>query len=271
MDVERETEKRLRAVSDFWGEEEEQKLDTTLYGWWKNGGWWGEKDESGSYQESKYDDEDTTSVISMSTNDDTASEWEIGDDGTRTPTQRQTYLRRSPSPSLPMDNGLDPTHLAQLLDPKNQEQRQEARMLAAHLSSERIITRSQYQHDQKFQKAHVLTSTRHRPPGFVPSSPTGRLTPQEEEQVLEYLIVTRRAAALESAKSGTSWRDGAEGLGAGGPQCVVCQSAPRTVLSWPCRCLSLCEDCRVSLAMNNFGTCVCCRTDVVGFSRLYVP
>ena len=271
VDVEKETKKRLRVVSDFWGEEEEQKLDTTLYGWWKSGGWWGEKDESGTYQESNLDEGDTTSVISMSTNNDIASEWGSEDDGYQTPTRLQPEYRSSPSPGLPMDHALDSTHLAQLLDPRNPEQRQEARMLAAHLTSDRILTRSQYQHEQIFEKAHVLTSTRHRPPGFVPSSPSGRLTPHEEEQVLEYLIVSRRAAASKTAKEDAAWSDGAEGLGAGGPQCVVCQSAPRTVLSWPCRCLSLCEDCRVSLAMNNFGTCVCCRTDVVGFSRLFVP
>jgi len=51
----------------------------------------------------------------------------------------------------------------------------------------------------------------------------------------------------------------------------VCQSAPRTIIVWPCRCLSLCDDCRVSLAMNNFDKCVCCRREVTSFSRIYVP
>ena len=269
VDVEWETTKRLRIASDHWGEEEEEKLDSTLYGWWKSGGWWGEKDESGDYQDSDAD-EDTTSVISMSSNQDMISDWESEDDGSRTPTQEQPY-QQGPSPSSVTDHSLNPTHLAQLLDPKTLEHREEARMLAAHLISDRILTRSHYQHERSYEKAHVLTSTRHRPPGFVPSSPDGRLTPQEEAEILEYLIMSRRAAAANSSQAGASWRDGAEGLGAGGPQCVVCQSAPRTILSWPCRCLSICEDCRVSLAMNNFGTCVCCRTEVVGFSRLYVP
>ena len=271
VDVERETKKRLRVVSDFWGEEEEQKLDTTLYGWWKHGGWWGEQDESGTYQESAMDEEDNTSIVSTSAEYDDEHEWENVDDGSRTPTQLHPDNQRSASPTPSMDHVVDPTYLAQLLDPKDTEQRQEARMLAAHLTSDRILTRSQYQHDKKFEKAHVLTSTRHRPPGFIPSSPSGRLTPHEEEEVLEYLIVSRRAAAANIVDHAAAWRDGAEGLGAGGPQCVVCQSAPRTVLSWPCRCLSVCEDCRISLAMNNFGTCVCCRTDVVGFSRIFVP
>jgi hypothetical protein len=33
----------------------------------------------------------------------------------------------------------------------------------------------------------------------------------------------------------------------------------------------LCDDCRVSLAMNNFEKCVCCRREVISFSRIYVP
>ena len=51
----------------------------------------------------------------------------------------------------------------------------------------------------------------------------------------------------------------------------VCQSSPRSIIVWPCRCLSLCDDCRVTLAMNNFDKCVCCRRDVVSFSRVFVP
>ena len=53
--------------------------------------------------------------------------------------------------------------------------------------------------------------------------------------------------------------------------CVVCQSATRTIIVWPCRCLALCEDCRVCLAHNNYKSCVCCRQGVEGFSRIYVP
>ena len=270
VDVEKETKKRLRIASDRWGEEEERQLDSTLYDWWTHGGWWGDRDDSGTYQ-APIDDEDiddSTSIKSVSTTHDT--DWESEDDGYQTPTQRHPYTRRSFSPSYDpiTDHTIDPTHLARLLNPKDPEARQEARMLAAHLSSDKILTRSQYRQAEAIDKAHVLTSTRHRPAGFLPSLPNGRLTPSEEAEILEYLILSRRAASTQPSET---WRDGAEGLGAGGPQCVVCQSAPRTILAWPCRCLSLCEECRVSLAMNNFTTCVCCRTEVVGFSRLFVP
>lgn len=275
IDVEKETEKRLRAASDRWGGKEERKLDSTLYSWWTHGGWWGERDDSGTYQAptDNEDDEDTTSIISESTAHDTA--WESEDDGYQTPTQRRPdpYRARSPSLDPVTDHTIDATHLARLLNPKDPDARQEARMLAAHLSSPSILTRSQYRASETLDHTHLLTSTRYRPPGFTPSLPNGRLTPSEEAEILEFLILSRRAAtvATDVQPEGASWRDGADGLGSGGPQCVVCQSEPRTILAWPCRCLSLCEECRVSLAMNNFGTCVCCRTEVVGFSRLFVP
>ena len=288
VDVEEEMKRRLNNENDRWGEQEEQTLDSRLYNWWASGGWFGDKDDSGWYHKPLGDD-DTTSMVSMSTN---ASEDFEGDDddefidvdeagsGASTPTQRRPFPRSlSPSDPIALDaldpsqdySQLNPYHLATLLDPKTPQQRSEARMLAHHLNSPGITTRSQYRHAQSFAGAKLLTSTRYRPPrSSIPA--TGRLSPEDEAYLLEQLILTRRAQPASSNNQGAgTWRDGAVGMGAGGPQCVVCQSAPRTVLAWPCRCLSLCEDCRVSLAMNNFGTCVCCRQTVVGFSRLFVP
>lgn len=285
VDVEAETKRRLACATDHWGDEEERKLDSTLYGWWTHGGWWGERDGSGSYQPTDQE-EDTTSVVSGSTYTSEA-EWESDDhdeSGRRTPTQQEPYtFTRDTSPV--MDHSLDPSRLARLLAPKDPAEQQEAKMLAHHLTSDRIVTRSSYRHAQDFERARVLTSTRYRPATFKPSFPDGKLTAQEEAELLEHMLVSRRAprhtttsassssasANVHAPSSSGSWQDGAEGLGNGGPQCVVCQSSPRTVLAWPCRCLSLCEECRVSLAMNNFGTCVCCRQEVVGFSRLFVP
>lgn len=289
VDVEQEMKRRLNNENDRWGEEEEQTLDSRLYNWWANGGWFGEKDDSGSYHTPTQDD-DTTSMVSMSTNASEISHGEIDDEfmdvdadagsGASTPTQRDHFPRGlSPSDPYVLDaldpsknnSQLNPHHLATLLDPKTPQQRSEARMLAHHLSNTGITTRSQYRHAQSSANAKLLTSTRYRPANSsIPA--TGRLSPEDEAYLLEQLILTRRAQPASSTNQGVgTWRDGAVGMGAGGPQCVVCQSAPRTVLAWPCRCLSLCEDCRVSLAMNNFGTCVCCRQTVMGFSRLFVP
>lgn len=280
VDVETETKKRLQIAAEAWGSEEESKLDSKLYDWFKFGGWWGERDDSGDFEASEKDD-DATSVISVSTTADDANgtDWESDDSGTgrRTPTQREPYPS-SEDGSPFIDSTLDVSRLARLLDPRDPEERHEARILAHHLASDRPQTRAQFRRSQNFARAHVLTSTRYRPAGFTTSSPSGRLTPNEEAELLEHLIMSRRAhhtataaANANASDPASTWREGAEGLGAGGPQCVVCQSEPRTILAWPCRCLSICEECRVSLAMNNFGTCVCCRQEVMGFSRLYVP
>ena len=283
FDAAKEIERRHRSEtnSDNWGQEQEEALESAYYDWFKHGEW-GSKDESGSYQPGIRDD-DATSVISTS---ETDSESELEDtmdmgSGASTPTQTRPYTwvdDRSPSPSpgpssyypsIPLDpHPLDPHHLASLLDPKSPEERSTARIHAQHLSSSKIITRSQYRNAQTIAAIKLLTSTRYRPPNSnIPT--TGPLTRAEEEQLLEQLILTRRSKPLPPGRE--SWRDGAAGMGQGGPQCVVCQSAPRTIMAFPCRCLSICEECRVSLAMNNFATCVCCRQAVANFSRLFVP
>ncbi|KAI9829849.1 MAG: hypothetical protein M1819_005947 [Sarea resinae] len=319
VDVEVEMRRMRQYGSESWNDEDEIKLESSLYGWWKNGGWWGERDESGDFETEMADDDDddTTSVLSMSTtadeNDDNNG-WETdNEDGRRTPTLRDPHpRRRSPTPAT-IDTTLDPAQLAALLDPKDPEHRMQARVLARHLATDGILTRSRYRHYLETEKSQVLTSTRYRPAHLMKGASVGaagashggsgsrRLSPEEEAELLEHLILSRRGAlsstsdiadptnpglspsnsfpnntsasssADPNADSARSWKEGAEGLGSSGPQCVVCQSNPRSILVWPCRCLSLCEDCRVALAMNNFGNCVCCRRDVVGFSRIFVP
>lgn len=53
--------------------------------------------------------------------------------------------------------------------------------------------------------------------------------------------------------------------------CVVCQTAHRQIILWPCRCLSLCDECRLALVTQDFKGCVCCRREVTSFSKIYVP
>lgn len=273
VDVEAEMRRRLQSDQLHWDDTEEKKLDANLYGWWLNGGWWGSDDASGTFAPKEKDvDEDTTSMVSFSTS---ASEmdWESDnetEDGRRTPTQRSPQFSREGTPFH--DTPLSPADLAQLLHPKTPEQRAEAQALAAHLTNDNIMTRSRFRDQIQRDRAKVLTSTNIRPANFSPSHP-GKLTAEEEAQILEHLIITRRNFQAETASQNktTSWAEGASGMGEGGPQCVVCQSAPRSIIVWPCRCLSLCDDCRVTLAMNNFDKCVCCRRDVASFSRIFVP
>lgn len=265
VDVELEMRKRLHSG-------DERALDANIYSWWLNGGWFGSEDNSGDFKPpSDVDDDDTTSVVSDSTavteTDWLSADSDDEDDGQKTPTERSPWPSREGTPIADMP--LLPGEFAQLLHPQTPEQRAEAQALAAHLASDKILTRSGFQSVHRRERARIITSARHHRPGMSAGAPT----PEEEVEILEQLILSRRAfrEATSSGKGPSSWAEGASGMGEGGPQCVVCQSAPRSIIVWPCRCLSLCDDCRVSLAMKNFETCTCCRGRVTSFSRIFVP
>jgi hypothetical protein len=308
FDLEVEVRRRLRSSSSSSSSvssngavaDDEADIDSKLYTWWLKGGWWGAVDTSGDYTPPTHQDPDTgvddpdwdaTSIISTtetSVDDEYAWESDNGDDslndGQRTPTQRSPNPFAGMAPSMArgsrasspavVDTPLAMNDLARLLHPQSPQEREEARTLAAHLGSKGIMTRSRFQRQQQQQRAQVVLGNRH----FVSAAanhhtlyPEPPLTADEEARRLEEILLWRRAASQEQQGDAESWATGAAGLGPDGPQCVVCQSAPRTVIVWPCRCLSLCDDCRVSLAMNNFDKCVCCRREVISFSRIYVP
>lgn len=326
-EVDVEPEMRRRLMTEFPEDRVDELLDSKLYEWWKAGGWFGTRDDSGEYQPSISGDlDDTTSVVSMSTeassvgpsevdDDDEEEEeeqqWESEPEGQRTPTQTSTVApswsfsavqTRDSTPDMVPDVPLDPVTLARLLNPQDKESREEARILASHLasasSSGTIMTRSRYRRELEKERAQILLAGRttttttttttthsHAPPAvslYDAPNPTGPrpLTTTEEAEVLESLILSRRKRRAAAATAtnpaahphghAAADEDDDESRHAG-PLCVVCQSAPRTIIAWPCRCLCVCEDCRVSLALNNFGNCVTCRRAVQGFVRLYVP
>jgi Zinc finger, C3HC4 type (RING finger) len=306
LDIDIEPEMRRRLALRHSGNELEDVLDQKMYEWWSGNGWYGTKDGSGDYEPSQREElEDTTSVISMSTNASTADnaasytttderEWESESDGRRTPTRRspEPFLdsfRSSRSTSPTYDTVLDVANLARLLNPQDRASREEARMLASHLaasaSGNRIMTRSRYRHELETERSRVLLAGRRplgskgsRPaiplyplPNPSPANQLRPLTPTEEVEVLESLILSRRHP--QQAGQPDSSADNQSAAEATGPTmpCVVCQAAPRTIIAWPCRCLCVCEDCRVNLALNNFGNCVTCRRGVGGFVRLWVP
>lgn len=260
FDVEEEMRKRERSNRSRWGVSDEQRLDDKLYGWWKAGGCWGDQDQTADYRPSADEFDDTTSVVSV-----TDSEWEDESDGRRTPTQSEPFPTQEPN----RESLLDMETFSRLLNPRDWESRQEARILAAHLSPEhdgQMLTRRRFQKQLEAEKARILLSSR------LEASDTKRATSQEEEaELLEKLILARRSETSPANKPDQTWESGASGLGPNGPPCVICQTSPRSIITWPCRCLCVCEDCRVSLAMNNFGTCVTCRQEVGGFVRLWVP
>lgn len=53
--------------------------------------------------------------------------------------------------------------------------------------------------------------------------------------------------------------------------CVICHYNPREIITWPCKCFAICEECRLRLVTKNMEGCVCCRGNVEGVSRIYLP
>ncbi|KAF7504515.1 hypothetical protein GJ744_002135 [Endocarpon pusillum] len=294
LDIEHEMRRRI--MMEHPGEDAQQvekKVDDRLYQWWKMHGWFGTKDDSGDYRPPLEEDfDDTTSVISMSTaasaSDD--REWESESDGRRTPTQTGPFpSNHTTRESTPFDSPLDTATLARLLNPPDRASKEEARLLASHLSASdpanptnpwtyhnKILTRSQYRRQLETERTRILFAGR-RPPSHpissslsaqAPSSSSSSahrpLTAAEESDILESLILSRRPNMQQPQSAASS-------ASSSGPLCVVCQASSRTIIAWPCRCLCVCEDCRVSLALNNFGNCVTCRRSVAGFVRLWVP
>lgn len=306
-DVEAET-RRILKRSPETADLPEEEISSRLYKVWKQGGLWGSVDTSGDWEPEEDDNWDTTSVVTsvagstigddeddrrtwIDENDYSTSysnDYDGLSDGQRTPTQRspsRAGARTRESTPL-VDQPIPMNDLARLLHPATSEERNQAHALAAHLSSDRIVTRGHYTRMQQGQRARLLLSSPRNNRSTAAGSSTGfaspgganssnskfrkPLSPDEEAELLEQLILERRRRVTEAESAAKKGGEG--GLGqASGPLCVVCHSVPRTVIVWPCRCLSLCDECRVTLAMNNFDKCVCCRREVISFSRIYVP
>lgn len=235
-------------------EAEDRDDSSALYSRFLRGQLCGETDESGDYDpDACHDDDDDGATVT------TDSDWE-SDDGSRygsrqtTPTPETPRPRRHHTPPSLAEIFNTPHELAAFLDPQTPEQRDRARVLARHLTSTSILTRSGY--ERTLEADRMLLH-----PG------------QDEERTLESVLLNRRRERRlkDGERYGEGEEEEEEDEGAGGPQCVVCQSAPRIILVWPCRCLALCEDCRVCLALNNFANCVTCRSPLEGFSRIYIP
>jgi len=260
VDVEAEIRRRLQNGGNFAGED---ALDEQLYSWWRGGGWFGNVDSSGDYVEHELED-DVTSMISMSTNTSTFDDRSDAEDsGRRTPTQNDPQGRRSREGTPTVEELLDMGSLARLLNPESAAEREEARLLSYSLQSRRPMTRGQYRRNIDRSKAQLVSGLR-KLPAHIHSE-------EEEERDLEQFILAQRTKLRAKDGKGGTWESGAEGMGESGPQCVVCQSMPRTILVWPCGCLSMCDDCRVGLAARNYSSCICCRTNIAAYSRLYVP
>ncbi|EGW33923.1 uncharacterized protein SPAPADRAFT_135096 [Spathaspora passalidarum NRRL Y-27907] len=54
-------------------------------------------------------------------------------------------------------------------------------------------------------------------------------------------------------------------------ECVICQTNIREIITWPCKCFAICENCRLSLVSKGIEGCVCCRREVEGVSKVFIP
>lgn len=95
-----------------------------------------------------------------------------------------------------------------------------------------------------------------------------RSTFDEPAKLLDLLLSKRkRAPQGEHDTSNPSIYDDIDSRFA----CVICQVSPREIITWPCKCLSICEGCRLTLVSKGLEGCVTCRRDVEGVSKVYIP
>ncbi|KAK6437467.1 hypothetical protein LTR95_006334 [Oleoguttula sp. CCFEE 5521] len=205
VDVEAEMRRKLEHTGTYTTED---SLDKNVYSWWRSGGWFGDLDNSGDYEQSIADDDDNASVVSSSTNASISDAWSDFSEGsgTRTPTQRDPYSTHETR----TNGGLDVASLSRLLNPQTLADREEARMLSLSLQSDRPMTRSQYRRNTDRQRAELLMGPR-----------SASISAEEEEHDIERFILERRSVTRARDPTAANWETGAEGMGAGGPQCVV--------------------------------------------------
>ncbi|SCU87071.1 LADA_0E01816g1_1 [Lachancea dasiensis] len=89
-----------------------------------------------------------------------------------------------------------------------------------------------------------------------------RLTRSQYSQLNETSVL-QEVMLKRSLESGSSSSDLGRDL-----SCVVCKTNVRNIVLWPCKCFAICEECRVSLGLRGFKTCICCRVAVKGYSKI---
>lgn len=90
--------------------------------------------------------------------------------------------------------------------------------------------------------------------------------PQDESEAILQLLLTKRQRPPKITTNYDEDEDLDPRLG-----CVICQVRPREIITWPCKCFAICESCRLSLATKGMEGCVCCRRDVEGVSKVFLP
>lgn len=114
-------------------------------------------------------------------------------------------------------------------------------------------------HMQYNEQQGRLTRSRYR--GLLKSIAHPVASVDETERLLQ-VLVSRRMNKSENERNGENERS---------LDCVICQTNPREIITWPCKCFAICEGCRLSLVSKGIEGCVCCRRDVEGVSKIFVP
>lgn len=91
----------------------------------------------------------------------------------------------------------------------------------------------------------------------------GRTEEDSETARLLDILISKR---LEKGEQSSRDDDSARSL-----DCVICQTNVREIITWPCKCFAICESCRLSLVSKGIEGCVCCRREVEGVSKIFIP
>ncbi|KAK6202978.1 uncharacterized protein RJT21DRAFT_23617 [Scheffersomyces amazonensis] len=119
-----------------------------------------------------------------------------------------------------------------------------------------IVTRSRYNHNHNHKHQNINNNNNNN---------TNQLGNDESLKLLE-LIIAKRA----HINPDTFYDDRASEL-ASRLDCVICQTNTREIITWPCKCFAICESCRLSLVSKGIEGCVCCRRQVEGVSKVFIP
>ncbi|KAK9479334.1 hypothetical protein V1514DRAFT_328369 [Lipomyces japonicus] len=197
--------------------------------------------------------------------DDEADEVEL-DDGNES--EASTALvpayQGSITSELYPELGASDISLSSLLLPQTPEERHLSRVMTAHLSANEVVTRGK----MRLYEEQLREYDEARGLGYDYDSDDGD---DDETALLISFINERRQQKAPNSNSNNLHAHDLEDFTYQPSLCVVCHTNQRNVVLWPCRCLAVCEECRISLSIRNFKGCVCCRREVFSFSRLYVP
>ncbi|GMM38464.1 putative ubiquitin-protein ligase [Saccharomycopsis crataegensis] len=150
------------------------------------------------------------------------------------------------------------------------------RILSFHLSQEYEASSSRMQQNQE---QRPITRSLYKE---LSNLGMGNSQSQDSETAkLIQLIVAQRKGGLSNHKHKPSRKNDVEEDGDDEDfedesfskeyTCVICQTHPRQIILWPCKCLAICDNCRLSLVLRDFNSCVCCRQGIDGYSKVFMP